>query len=266
MMEENRNCARLTSELPINLFTYRSSLDYLVRVQRKESTMSEKSFTKELNRKSIRILITLASLTSALLLAVASPALAGGFQISVETPAGSTDPQLKGVVLIARTFGCHQPADAKLSASAEGFVDGSRKSLPLELRSIGSGVYAIKQEWPSEGTWVLTLTGAYNGMTSSVLVELGPHGTVLPGTRLQEGSLKGVHAKGARRTWVAGDIDSALRSPAGITSQTPGEQDDSAGSPIGPVTWLFVGLGASVFTFGFVRRTRRSQHSSEVSG
>jgi len=210
-------------------------------------------------------LIILASLSSALLLAIASPALAGGFQLSVETPAGSTDPQLKDVVLIARTYGCHQPADAKLSATAEGFVDGNRRSLPLELRSIGSGVYAIKQQWPSEGTWVLALTGAYNGMISSVLVELGPTGKVLPGTRLQEGYLKGVHAKGARRTWVAEDIDSALRSPAGVTSQTTGEQDASESSPFGPITWLLAGLGASVFTIGFVRRGRRRHPTGEVS-
>ena len=164
--------------------------------------MSDKSFTKRTNRKSIRTVITLASLSSALLLAIASPALAGGFQLSVETPAGSLDPQLKDVVLIARTYGCHQPADAKLSVTAEGFVGGNRKTLPLELSSIGSGVYAIKQQWPSEGTWVLSLTGAYNGMISSVLVELGPNGKVLPGTRLEEGNLKGVHAKGARRSWV----------------------------------------------------------------
>ena len=162
--------------------------------------MSARLFVRKLNRMPVRSLITLASLGSALLLAIATPALAGGFQLSIETPAGSADPQMKGVVLIARTFGCHQPADAKLSATAEGFVNGNRKSMPLELRSIGSGVYAIKQEWPSEGTWVLALTGAYNGMTSSVLVELGPNGTVLPGTRLDEGNLKGVHARGARRS------------------------------------------------------------------
>jgi hypothetical protein len=227
--------------------------------------MSERSLVKGLNRKSIRTLITLASLSGALLLTIASPALAGGFQLSVETPAGSADPQLKDVVLIARTYGCHQPADAKLSATAEGFVSGNRKSLPLEMRSIGSGVYAIKQQWPSEGTWVLALTGAYNGMTSSVLVELGPNGKVLPGTRLEEGNLKGVHAKGARRTWIAEDIDSALRSPDGITSQTPGEQDASVFSPFGPITWLFAALGASVFTIGFVRRARRGQASGKVS-
>jgi len=227
--------------------------------------MSERSFVNELNRKPLRTLITLVSLSSALLLAIASPALAGGFQLSVETPTGSTDPQLKEVVLIARTFGCHQPADARLSASAEGLVGGVRKSLPLELRSIGSGVYAIREQWPSEGTWVLALTGAYNGMTSSVLVELGPNGKVLPGTRLQEGYLKGVHAKGARRTWVAEDIDSALRSTAGITSQTQGEPDASTSSPYATITWLFVGLGASVGTISFFRRERRVEPSREVS-
>ena len=227
--------------------------------------MSERSLVKGLNRKAIRMLITLASLSSALLLTIASPALAGGFQLSVETPAGSADPQLKDVVLIARTYGCHQPADAKVSATAEGFVSGNRRSLPLELRSIGSGVYAIKQQWPSEGTWVLALTGAYNGMTSSVLVELGPNGRVLPDTRLEEGNLKGVHAKGARRTWIAEDIDSALRSSAGIPSQTPGDQDGTVFSPLGPISWIVAGLGASAFTIGFVRRARRGRACGKSS-
>ena len=225
--------------------------------------MSERSFLKRLNRKSTGTLITLASLSSALLLAIASPALAGGFQLSVETPARSSDPQLKEVVLIARTYVCHQPADAKLAATAEGFVNGKRKSLPLELRSIGSGVYAIKQQWPSEGTWVLVLTGAYNGMTSSVLVELGPHANVLPGTRLEEGSLKGVHAKGARRNWVAAEIDSALQAPAG-TSQASGEENVSILSHFGTITLLVAGLGASVFTIGFVTRSRRGRASRET--
>lgn len=223
--------------------------------------MSPRSFVRKMNRMPVRALITLASLSSALLLAIATPALAGGFQLSIETPAGSADPQMKDVVLIARTYGCHQPADAKLSATAEGVVSGKRKSLPLELRSIGSGVYAIKQQWPSEGTWVLALTGAYNGMTSSVLVELGPNGTVLPGTRLDEGNLKGVHARGARRSWIAADIDSALQTPAGTTSQTRGQEETSVGSSFGPIALVVAGLGASVLTIGLVARSRRTSGS-----
>lgn len=176
------------------------------------------SSNSRVSRNSIITLLTIASLASVLMLAFTEPAAAGGFQLSVETPAASTDSQMKGVVLIARTYGCHQPADAKLSATAEGLVRGQRKSLAVELRSIGSGVYAIKQQWPSEGAWVLALTGAYNGMTSSVLVELGPNGKVFPNTRLAEGNMKGVHATGARRKWIAQDIDAALQTKTGITS------------------------------------------------
>jgi hypothetical protein len=225
--------------------------------------MSERSC---LGRNSIRRMLTLASLGGALLLAISSPAFAGGFQLSVETSGSSSDPQMKDVVLVARTYGCHQPADAKLSATAEGLVNGARKSVALELRSIGSGVYAIKQQWPSEGTWVIALTGAYNGMTSSLLVELGPNGKVLPGTRLDEGAMKGVHARGARRQWVAEDIDTALRTSAGLTSETSGATDSPILSPLGPITWLLAGLGASALSIGFVTRARRRHNSREVSG
>lgn len=214
------------------------------------------------SRNSIRMFMTIVSLGGALLLATASPAVAGGFQLSVETPAKSTDPQFKDAVLIARTYGCHQPADVKLSATAEGLVNGKRKSLPLELRSLGTGTYAIKQQWPSEGNWVLAFTGAYSNMTYSVLVELGANGKVLPGTRLDEGNIKGVHATGARRKWVASDIDAALQTQAGATSQTLGEPDTNSVSPFGPISWLIAGLGASVFTIGFVTRARRG-HASD---
>lgn len=207
-------------------------------------------------RKSIRM-STLASLGGVLLLAISSSALAGGFQLSVETPNSSSDAQMKDAVLVARTYGCHQPADARLSATAEGLVNGARKSVALELRSIGSGVYAIKQQWASEGTWVLTLTGAYNGMTSSVLVELGPNGKVFPGTRLDAGEMKGVHAKGTRRQWVAEDVDKALRTSAGLTSETSDDTDRTGLSPLAPITWLLAGLAASVVSIGFVTRARR---------
>lgn len=227
--------------------------------------MNEQTLVNRRNRKSSRALMILASLSGALLLTIASPALGGGFQISVETPTGSADSQLKDAVLVARTYGCHQPADAKLSASAEGFVDGNRKSLPLELRPIGSGIYAIKRQWPSDGKWVLVLTGTYNGMTSSVLIELAQNGGVIPGTRLQEGNLKGVHAKGARRAWLAEDIDSALQARTGISSEASGEQDTPMSSPFTTIKWIFGGLAASVFTIGFVRRAGRTQRSVDTA-
>jgi hypothetical protein len=225
--------------------------------------MLRKSFTK--HRSSIRTTLTLMSFSAVLLFASASTAMAGGFQLSVETPGSSVEPQLKDVVIIARTYGCHQPADAKLSATAEGIVNGARKSMTLELRSIGSGVYGIKQQWPSEGTWVLALTGSYNGMTSSVLVELGPNGKVLPGTRLEEGSMKGVHAKGARRAWIAADIDAALKTPGSANSEASNLPDQHSASRLGSITLAIAGVSASVVAIGFVRRARRSQ-TNEKNG
>lgn len=199
---------------------------------------------------------TIAPLAIALLIALPVPALAGGFQLSVETPNKSNDPKLTNVVLVARTYGCHQPADAKLSATAEGLVGGKRQSLAVELSSIESGVYAIKQQWPAEGTWVLALTGDYNGMTCSVMIELGPNGKVLPGTRLAEGNPTGVHAKSARRKWLAADFESALRTTPGVTGQTS-DEPESAGSPLKAISLLIGGLGAVVV--GGLARARRKR-------
>src|SRR5688572_20562009 len=98
-------------------------------------------------------------------------------------------------------------------------------------------------------------------MISSVLVELGPNGTVLRGTRLNEGNLKGVHARGARRSWIPADIDAALQVPAGTTSQAPGQRETSS---FGPVTLLVAGLGASVFTIGLVARSRRGRAADQI--
>ena len=225
--------------------------------------MLRKSFTNQCS--SIRTLLTLVSLAGVLLLASASTATAGGFYLSVETPGSSAEPQLKDVVLIARVTGCHQPADAKLSATAEGLVNGTRKSVPLELRSIGSGVYGIKPQWPSEGTWVLALTGAYNGMTTSALVELGPNGKVLPGTRLEEGSMKGIHARGARRAWIAADIDAALKAPGSANSDASNQTDNQNRSPVGSITLVIAGVSASAFAIGFIIHSRRARTNDQIT-
>lgn len=202
-----------------------------------------------------------AALAIALVIALPSPTFAGGFQLSVETPNKSSDPKLTDVVLVARTYGCHQPADAKLSATAEGLVGGKRQSLTIALSSIESGVYGIKQQWPAEGSWVLSLTGDYNGMTCSVMIELGPNGRVLPGTRLAEGNATGVHAKSARRKWLAADIDSALRTTSGFTGQTT-DEPESAQSPLKAISLLLGGLGAVVV--GGVARARRKRGRAAV--
>src|ERR1044071_5439515 len=73
-------------------------------------------------------------------------ALAGGFQLAVEAPA-SGDERAKDAALLVRPYGCHTPADANVTATAEGIVNGRRQSIPLELTPDEKGVYAITQQW-----------------------------------------------------------------------------------------------------------------------
>ena len=56
--------------------------------------------------------------------------------------------------------GCR--AHAKVSGTAEGLVNGKRESLPITLTVIdrAEAVYAVAQQWPQDGSWVLHLRGS----------------------------------------------------------------------------------------------------------
>ena len=62
--------------------------------------------------------------------------------------------------------------------TAEGLVDGQTRSVPLKLtRTAEPSVFAVEQQWPSEGRWVLTFR-TEGGAFVNALVELEP-GTTL---------------------------------------------------------------------------------------
>ena len=175
-------------------------------------------------------------------------ALAGGFQLGVQTPQPG-NAELKDAVLVVRTYGCHTPADAVIGGVAEGIVKGERRSVKLTFRPVSTGVYALTQEWPSEGSWVLSLTGDYNGMTCSVLVQLGENGRVIAGTRLEAGSSKGTNARSVARKWTNSEINEALAGRNGIA-------EDTSGSGISwPIAGIATGLLSLTGLFFFARRS-----------
>jgi hypothetical protein len=139
-------------------------------------------------------------------------ALAGGFAVSVEQPKASSDPLMKDAVLVVRTLGCNEPSEARLSAVAEGLVDGKRDSRTLLLREVDKGVYAVHRQWPSKGSWVLAITGLYNGHTSSALVELGANGSVITTTGNSGRAVLPVRHE--RRLFTEEEIELALASVA----------------------------------------------------
>ena len=97
---------------------------------------------------------------------VISAVLAGGFQLSVESGSG------KEQALIIKTFGCHVPSDAKLLGTAEGIINGERKTVNLQIKHKEKGIFTAAKQWTDEGVWVIIIKGNYNGMTSNAIVEV----------------------------------------------------------------------------------------------
>lgn len=114
-----------------------------------------------------------ASVVMGLAVACIAATSVGGFQLRVEVPQGNRD-----AVLLVRTYRCHQPEKARVTGMAEGLVKGKRVSLPIQLETVDKGVYAVAQQWPTEGAWVLTFSGSYDGLHVSTLVALDAGGKV----------------------------------------------------------------------------------------
>jgi len=108
-------------------------------------------------------------LVALLILAMAAPAIAGTmFRLEIGPPiaagtGATTTPKLKkSVVLVVRPRVCDNPATVQITGTAEGLVNGMRQSLPLDLIAVNpaEGVYAVQQQWPDKGQWVLQLNGS----------------------------------------------------------------------------------------------------------
>ena len=118
-----------------------------------------------------------ATVLSALL---AAPALAGPPWISIELPANPYDQATRGAFLLVHAFHHGQPVGYLLTGTAEGIVNGERRSIKLEFsETTRDGVYALKRMWPTEGVWTLVIK-ANQGPddAATAVIELGPEGEV----------------------------------------------------------------------------------------
>ncbi|QQS36077.1 MAG: hypothetical protein IPM56_17850 [Ignavibacteriales bacterium] len=100
-------------------------------------------------------------------------AFAGGFHISVKKSNGENSAYAKNVMLVVQPFGCHQPTDAEVSGTAEGIVNGTRKTIDLKFVRNDKGESTLTKQWPDEGVWVIAINASYNNAKSSALVEIG---------------------------------------------------------------------------------------------
>ena len=83
------------------------------------------------------------------------------FRLTVASPIAGNTPGFKSSMFVVRTDGCPEPAKARITATAEGLVDGARRSVALELMALAQpGAYAVNKGWPAAGTWVVNLSSS----------------------------------------------------------------------------------------------------------
>ena len=120
---------------------------------------------------------SLAALFCAML---AAPALAGPPLISIELPVNPYDQSMRGAFLLVHAFHHGTPVGFPVEGTAEGIVNGERRSVKLEFTETSRpGVYALKRMWPTEGTWTLVIKVVQGESdAATAVVELGADGEV----------------------------------------------------------------------------------------
>jgi hypothetical protein len=106
-------------------------------------------------------------------------ALADGFNFAIGNPVASQDFQAKSAAFVFRTEGCAEPAKSQIGGTAEGVVKGARRSVALKVMPTSKpGVYAVYQNWPAEGDWVVNLKGTCASASAGAVVPIGRKGFV----------------------------------------------------------------------------------------
>src|ERR1700733_1695445 len=105
--------------------------------------------------------------------------LAQGFTFAIGNPVASQDFRFKSAAFALRTEGCAEPAKSQINGTAEGIVKGERRSVVLRVMSASKpGVYAVEQNWPPEGEWVVSLRGTCAGQSAGAIIPMGPKGFI----------------------------------------------------------------------------------------
>jgi len=119
----------------------------------------------------IRMLLMGAALTASL--------SAADFSLGIGGSVASKSLQMKGAMLVARPENCADPAKARIEATAEGLVNGARKTVRLRLAALETpGGVAVFREWPTEGVWVVNLHGYCESAQAGAVVPIGPKGFI----------------------------------------------------------------------------------------
>jgi hypothetical protein len=122
-------------------------------------------------------------LLSAALLAVAPLPTSVKFWppwLSIESPVNPFAPGARDAVLLVHAaMRDGIPSANDVTATAEGLVNGARRSVVVRLDAMPTpGVFAVRRQWPTDGTWLLRIDLHPRGDTTTALVLFDREGNV----------------------------------------------------------------------------------------
>jgi len=114
-----------------------------------------------------------------------SIAWAQSLSLTIGNSVASQNFAMKGASFVFRVNGCADLSKAQVTGSAEGSVGGERRSTPLHLASgTAPGVYAISQQWGTEGKWVVGITASCGTETTGAIVPVNGNSFVREGIQM----------------------------------------------------------------------------------
>ena len=115
-------------------------------------------------------------------IALAAALTVGPPWISIEYPANPHDRSNNGAMLYVHVFHHAQPIAYPIEGTAEGFVNGERRTIKLKFTETARpAVYGLSRQWPAEGVWtlVIKMSRGENGEDgATAVVELGTDGEI----------------------------------------------------------------------------------------
>jgi len=148
-----------------------------------------------------------------ILMTLSACAFAADFTLAIGSPAAASLPgtenspnqvrKVKDAAFAVRTENCADPANALITATAEGLVNGERQSTALRLIPGGPGVYLIPGVPGGKGVWVVRLIGSCHDAKAGAVVPIGPSGFIRESSKFFP------------RFATEGDIVASLKSLAG---------------------------------------------------
>ena len=143
-----------------------------------------------------KTLLALCALTGSVL-------LAGGLWLEVGNPAANPEAKEKGAALVLRIMACKSPEKTNITATAEGIVEGSRRTVALRVIPLSTpGTFAVTREWPSEGNWAVRAVATnpeYKDYATGVVV------------RIEQGGFDRADVKRFYHAPTPTEVDTALR-------------------------------------------------------